>query len=82
MTGEPSSEVRSTVHEITGRELAAVTPLIALIITLGFVPQLALNVINPAVDQVQIYLEVEDLPPAIGDVTSSGVVIGTEGVNS
>ncbi len=82
MTGEPSTEVRDTVKEISSRELVAVTPLIALIIALGFVPQLALNVINPAVDQVQIYLEVEDLPPAIAEVTSIGVQTLAEGINS
>ncbi|MFM1818806.1 MAG: hypothetical protein RIS61_404 [Actinomycetota bacterium] len=65
MTGEPSAEVQETVKEISSRELAAVTPLIALIIALGFVPQVALNVINPAVEQVQEYVDVEDAPPAV-----------------
>lgn len=65
MTGEPSAEVKETVKEISSRELAAVTPLIALIILLGFVPQAALNVINPAVEQVQKYVDVQDAPPAI-----------------
>ncbi|MEN9742145.1 MAG: hypothetical protein RIR66_1101 [Actinomycetota bacterium] len=65
MTGEPSAEVKETVKEISSRELAAVTPLIALIIALGFVPQVALNVINPAVEQVQEYVDVQDAPPAV-----------------
>lgn len=65
MTGEPSAEVQETVKEISSRELAAVTPLIALIIALGFIPQVALNVINPAVEQVQEYVDVEDAPPAV-----------------
>lgn len=65
MTGEPSNEVKETVTEISTRELAAVTPLIALIIALGFVPQVALNVINPAVEQVQKYVDVQDEPAAV-----------------
>ncbi|MEY4311671.1 MAG: hypothetical protein RLZZ571_441 [Actinomycetota bacterium] len=65
MTGEPSNEVKETVKEISARELAAVTPLIALIIALGFVPQVALNIINPAVEQVQQYVDVQDEPAAV-----------------
>ena len=65
MTGEPSNEVKETVKEISSRELAAVTPLIALIIALGFVPQVALNIINPAVEQVQQYVDVQDQPAAV-----------------
>ena len=65
MTGEPSAEVRDTVKEISGRELVAISPLIALIIALGFVPQVALNIINPAVGQVQEYVDVQDAPAAV-----------------
>lgn len=65
MTGEPSAEVKETVTEISSRELAAVSPLIAVIIALGFVPQVALNVINPAVEQVQEFVDVQDTPPAV-----------------
>jgi NADH-quinone oxidoreductase subunit M len=35
--------------DLSGRELAVVTPLIALIIALGFYPQPLLNIIEPAV---------------------------------
>ncbi len=65
MTGEPSDEVVSTVREINKRELLAVSPIIALIIALGFFPQVALNVINPAVKQVQEFVGVEDPAPAV-----------------
>jgi NADH-quinone oxidoreductase subunit M len=86
MTGEPSNEVRETVTEINTRELVAITPLIALIIALGFVPQAALDIINPAVDQVQNYVGVEDVVPAIGEITSGSVSLGVndtvEGTNS
>lgn len=82
MTGQPSNEVRETVSEISKRELIAITPIIAAIIALGFVPQVALNVINPAVEQIQIQIEVTDLPPASGEVVSLGVNTSGEGVNS
>jgi NADH-quinone oxidoreductase subunit M len=65
MTGEPSKEVEETVTEISRRELVAVAPLIAILIALGFVPQVALNVINPAVEQVQTYVGVTDPEVAV-----------------
>jgi NADH-quinone oxidoreductase subunit M len=71
MTGEPSKEVEETVTEISRRELVAVAPLIAILIALGFVPQVALNVINPAVEQVQTYVGVTD-PEAAVVIEGSG----------
>jgi NADH-quinone oxidoreductase subunit M len=71
MTGEPSNEVTQTVTEINRREIAAITPLIALIIALGFAPQVALNVINPAVGQVQEFVDVQDSQP---EINSTGLV--------
>jgi NADH-quinone oxidoreductase subunit M len=65
MTGVPSKEVEETVTEISRRELVAIAPVLAIIIALGFVPQLALNVINPAVDQVQTYVGVTDPESAV-----------------
>lgn len=86
MTGEPSNEVRETVTEINARELVAITPLIALIIALGFVPQAALDIINPAVDQVQNYVGVEDVVPALGEITSGSTPLEVnatiEGISS
>jgi NADH-quinone oxidoreductase subunit M len=71
MTGVPSKEVEETVTEISRRELVAVAPLIAIMIVLGFVPQAALNVINPAVEQVQTYVGVTD-PEATVTIEGSG----------
>jgi NADH-quinone oxidoreductase subunit M len=65
MTGVPSKEVEETVTEISKRELIAVAPLLAIMIVLGFVPQVALNVINPAVEQVQKYVGVTDPEAAV-----------------
>lgn len=66
MTGVPSKEVEETVTEISKRELIAVVPLLAIMIALGFVPQVALNVINPAVEQVQMYVGITDPEAAVG----------------
>jgi NADH-quinone oxidoreductase subunit M len=71
MTGVPSKEVAETVTEISKRELIAVAPLLAIMIVLGFVPQVALNVINPAVEQVQKYVGVTD-PEASVVIEGSG----------
>jgi len=71
MTGVPSKEVEETVTEISKRELVAVVPLLAIMIVLGFVPQVALNVINPAVEQVQTYVGVTDPGPAV-EIEGSG----------
>lgn len=71
MTGVPSKEVAETVTEISKRELIAVAPLLAIMIVLGFVPQVALNVINPAVEQVQRYVGVTD-PEASVVIEGSG----------
>lgn len=65
MTGLPSAEVEATVTEINKRELAAIAPIIAIIIATGFVPQALLNVINPAVDKTMQVVAVEDPKPTI-----------------
>jgi NADH-quinone oxidoreductase subunit M len=57
ITGEPSQEVTDTVTEISTRELVAIVPIIALIIGLGIFPQAALRIINPAVQQVQQFVD-------------------------
>ena len=61
----PSKEIEETVTEISRRELAAIAPIFAIIIALGFAPQVALNVINPAVEQVQTYVGVTDPEVAV-----------------
>lgn len=71
MTGVPSKEVEETVTEISKRELIAVAPLLAIMIVLGFVPQVALSIINPAVEQVQTYVGVTD-PEATVVIEGSG----------
>lgn len=60
MTGVPPQEVIETVTEITPRELTAVAPLLVLLIAFGFFPQIALNALNPAVQQIQEYVGFSD----------------------
>jgi NADH-quinone oxidoreductase subunit M len=65
MTGVPSKEVAETVTEISRREMIAIAPVLAIIIALGFAPQFALNLINPAVEQIQTYIGVVDPESAV-----------------
>ena len=61
VTGEPSQEVSETVTEISRRELIAIGPILAIIIALGFFPQVALRIINPATAVIQNYVGTSDL---------------------
>jgi len=63
MTGVPSREVESTISEINFREKMAIAPVLAIIIALGFVPQVVLNVVNPAVERVMVQVEAKDPSP-------------------
>ena len=65
MTGVPSKEAAETVTEISRREMIAIAPVLAIIIALGFAPQFALNLINPAVEQIQTYVGVVDPESAV-----------------
>ena len=65
MTGEPPAEVTNTVTEINKRELVAISPVLAIIIATGFVPQLLLNVINPTVEKTMQVVAVSDPTPTI-----------------
>jgi len=64
-TGVASQEVADTVTEISRRELVAIVPILAIIVALGFFPQVALRVINPAITQVQTYLGAADPVPYV-----------------
>ncbi|MFM1905630.1 MAG: hypothetical protein RIT32_426 [Actinomycetota bacterium] len=51
MTGHPSESVTG-IKEISGRELVALSPIVALTIALGFVPQPAFDLLNPTSEKV------------------------------
>jgi len=50
MTGPVTEQVQG-FKDLSRRELAVITPLLALILALGFVPSLLTNYINPAINQ-------------------------------
>jgi NADH-quinone oxidoreductase subunit M len=64
MTGVPSRDVEDTISEINFREKMAIAPVLAIIIALGFVPQVVLNVVNPAVEKVMMYVDAKDPSPS------------------
>ena len=65
MTGEPGDEVRAKVTEIKGREVVAIIPVLAIIVALGFVPQVVLNVVNPAVGRTMQSIGATDPQPQV-----------------
>ena len=64
MTG-PLKPGCEDIKDLTGREVVAVAPLVALIIGLGVFPAPALDVINPAVDQTLAVVGVGDPPVGV-----------------
>jgi NADH-quinone oxidoreductase subunit M len=55
----------TTVRDLTTRDKLVAAPLIAAFVVLGFLPNLALNVINPAVAQTLHLTGVRDHQPSV-----------------
>lgn len=68
MTGPVPDPVAEKVHDLRGREILAIAPLIVVIIALGFYPKPVLDVINPAVDRVMHAVDATDPAPAVAPV--------------
>ncbi len=64
MTG-PIKDGCETMTDLKAREIVAIAPLVAIIIALGVFPQVALNVINPAVNRVMSVTGSTDPPPIV-----------------
>ncbi len=64
MTG-PLRESTKNLPDLRPREIAALAPLIALIVALGFFPKPALDVLNPTVDSILQNVGVEDPQPDV-----------------
>jgi len=64
MTGPTRPEIAGMV-DLNRREIAAVAPLVALIVGLGFYPQPLLDAINPAVEQTLTHVGKEDPAPKV-----------------
>jgi NADH-quinone oxidoreductase subunit M len=62
MTG-PAPVLEAPVRDLTAREKFVVAPLIAALLVLGFYPNLALDLINPAVAKTLSYVGVHDPAP-------------------
>ncbi len=64
MTGEPN-EFTSKWRDLSRREVAAVAPLLAVIIILGFYPKPLLDVINPAVERTMQQVGTNEPRPVV-----------------
>ena len=65
MTGPTPDIVAEKVHDLRGREVLAIAPLLVVIVALGFYPKPVLDVINPAVDRVMQAVDASDPAPAV-----------------
>ena len=70
MTGPVSKGVEG-FRDLRGRELAAIAPLVVVLLVLGFVPQLALNVINPAIERTLVQVHSVDPPPIVSPAAAA-----------
>ncbi len=66
MTGPVGPGVAG-MTDLRGREVAAIAPMIAVIIALGVVPQVALNIINPSVEQTMTVIGSTDPVPVVAE---------------
>ncbi len=64
MTG-PLRESTSSLPDLRPREVAAMAPLLALILVLGFFPKPALDVLNPTVEKILDHVGVSDPQPTV-----------------
>jgi NADH-quinone oxidoreductase subunit M len=69
MTG-PVADSVSSFTDLRGREVAAVAPILAIIIAMGVAPQPVLNVINPAVERVMDQIGATDPVPEVAEGVS------------
>lgn len=60
MTGEPSAEVAEKVSEITLREKIAIAPVLAVIVALGFFPQVVIDVVSSTTETVMVQINAVD----------------------
>lgn len=72
MTGDTPALVRERVHDLRGREMLAVVPLLVVIVGLGVAPQPVLDVINPAVSRVMQVVGATDPPPVVPTPAAEG----------
>jgi NADH-quinone oxidoreductase subunit M len=61
----PTVEKVAGMPDLSGREIVAVAPIIALIVALGFFPKPVLDVINPSVQQTLTRVQMQDPQPSV-----------------
>jgi NADH-quinone oxidoreductase subunit M len=66
MTG-PVTHGNERLRDLLPRELAVITPLIALLLVLGVYPKVALDVINPAVGHTLTTMHLHDPTPGLAE---------------
>jgi NADH-quinone oxidoreductase subunit M len=71
MTG-PVAQGSEGIKDLNRREVAAVAPLIALIVFLGVYPKPALDIINPAVNQTLTHVQTTDPTSTVGSPSTEG----------
>ncbi|PSK92830.1 NADH dehydrogenase subunit M [Murinocardiopsis flavida] len=70
MTG-PLPDSLAKLRDLSGREVWAVAPLIALLVVFGVYPKPLLDAVNPAVERTMQQIDVSDPAPAVGQAGSS-----------
>jgi NADH-quinone oxidoreductase subunit M len=68
----PTAEKVSAMRDLSGREIVAVAPIVALIVALGFFPQPVLDVINPSVRQTLSRVQMQDPQPTVATAVQQG----------
>jgi NADH-quinone oxidoreductase subunit M len=71
MTGPTRAEVVG-MRDLGTREIAALTPVLLLIVLLGFFPKPLLSVINPSVDHTMSQVDKHDPAPTVAEPTPEG----------
>jgi NADH-quinone oxidoreductase subunit M len=74
MTGPVARGVEA-MRDLRGSEVAAIAPLLALILALGFAPQVLLNVINPAVDRTMKQSQATDPEPTVSPAEAAAAAV-------
>jgi NADH-quinone oxidoreductase subunit M len=63
----PTAEKVKSMPDLSGRELVAVAPIVAIIVALGFFPKPVLDVINPSVKQTLTRVQMQDPQPTVAE---------------
>ena len=69
MTG-PVSDAVANFRDLKGREVAAIAPVLAIIIAMGVAPQPVLKIVNPAVERVMNQIGASDPAPEVAEGTT------------